>query len=123
MVNESIRKNKSILIQEKVEINTHDLDIIVNTDSKWMVFILNQLIQNSVKYRKKELQVKNEGKPIPKEEQEKIFERFYRVDKARNRNEKRYGLGLAIAKQTVEKYKGTITVNCSEGITIFMVKL
>lgn len=100
--------------------------------------ILGVLVDNAIKHTEKnkkvtvelekekneiKLQVKNEGKPIPKEEQEKIFERFYRVDKARNRNEKRYGLGLAIAKQTVEKYKGTITVNCSEGITIFIVKI
>ena len=54
------------------------------------------------------IQVKNIGDPIPEEEREKIFERFYRVDKARNRNEKRYGLGLAIAKSTAEKYNGTL---------------
>ena len=47
---------------------------------------------------------------------------FYRVDKARNRNEKRYGLGLAIAKSTVEKYKGTIEVDYKDGYTIFRVK-
>ena len=67
--------------------------------------------------------VRNEGEAIPKEEQEKIFERFYRVDKARNRNEKRYGLGLAIARQTVEKYKGTISVQCKNGITSFIVRI
>ena len=69
------------------------------------------------------LLVKNEGEPIPEDEQVKIFERFYRVDKSRNRNENRYGLGLAIAKQIVEKYNGTIEVNCKEGITCFTVKI
>lgn len=54
IVNESIKKNKNILIQEKAKINIHDLDEEVNTDSKWIVFILNQIIQNSCKYRKKE---------------------------------------------------------------------
>ena len=53
MVNESIKKNKNILIQEKVTMNLHDLEVSVNTDSKWIVFILNQLIQNSVKYKNK----------------------------------------------------------------------
>lgn len=54
LVNESIKKNKTMLIQEKVEINTHDLNNIIYTDSKWIIFILNQLIQNSVKYKNKE---------------------------------------------------------------------
>ena len=54
IVNESIKKNKSSLIQEKISINIHNLDIEVNTDNKWIVFILNQIIQNSIKYRKKE---------------------------------------------------------------------
>ena len=59
------------------------------------------------------------GEPIPQEEREKIFERFYRIDKSRNRKEKRYGLGLAIAKSTIEKYNGKIEVDYKEGYTIF----
>lgn len=53
----------------------------------------------------------------------KIFERFYRVDKARSRSEKRYGLGLAIAKRIVDKYKGEIKINSKDGFTSFVVKL
>jgi signal transduction histidine kinase len=63
------------------------------------------------------------GEPIPEEEREKIFERFYRIDKSRNRNEKRYGLGLAIAKSIVQKYKGNIEVDFKNGFTIFKVTL
>lgn len=63
--------------------------------------------------------VSNKGKEITKEIQEKIFERFYRADESRNRNEKRYGLGLAIAKSIVEKYKGIIKVFCKNGIKTF----
>ncbi len=51
IVNESIKKNKSTLIQNKMLINIHDLDKTVHTDSKWTQFILNQIIQNSVKYK------------------------------------------------------------------------
>ena len=116
-------------IQENIEFTGDKEDI---------KHILSTLIDNAIKHTPKEkkiiielskeknetkLQVKNEGEPIPKEEQTKIFERFYRVDKARNRDEKRYGLGLAIAKQTVEKYNGTIEVNCKDGITNFTVKI
>jgi len=70
-----------------------------------------------------EIEVKNQGEPIPEDEKSKIFERFYRVDKARNRSEKRYGLGLSIAKGIVDKYNGTIEVNCKDGFTSFIVKL
>ena len=56
IVNESIKKNKNVLIQEKAEINIHDLENTVNTDSKWIIFILNQIIQNSIKYKNKDVE-------------------------------------------------------------------
>ena len=70
-----------------------------------------------------EINVKNKGEEIPLSERDKIFDRFYRIDKSRNRNEKRYGLGLSIAKSTVLKNNGTISVDYREGFTIFKVKL
>ena len=65
--------------------------------------------------------VENEGETIPKVEEEKIFERFYRVDKARNRKDNRYGLGLAIAKNIVLLHKGKIKASSMDGITTFQV--
>ena len=65
--------------------------------------------------------VENEGEAIPKGEEEKIFERFYRVDKARNRKDNRYGLGLAIAKNIVLLHKGKIKASSMDGITTFQV--
>ena len=130
---------ESMAYEKQVNLITNIQDNIEFTGDKEDVkHILSTLIDNAIKHTPKNkdiivelskekneinLQVKNEGEPIPKEEQSKIFERFYRVDKARNRDEKRYGLGLAIAKQTVEKYKGTIEVNCKDGITNFIVKI
>lgn len=68
-----------------------------------------------------ELLVKNKGEAIPKEEEEKIFERFYRVDKSRNRDNNRYGLGLAIAKNIVLNHNGKISAYSIDGTTIFKV--
>lgn len=66
--------------------------------------------------------VENEGEAIPKGEEEKIFERFYRVDKARSRKDNRYGLGLAIAKNIVLLHKGKIKASSMDDITTFQVK-
>ena len=119
----------STSIQENIKFNGQKTDV---------EHILSTLIDNAIKHteekndiivnlkRDKEnvlIEVKNRGEEIPKEERTKIFERFYRVDKARNREEKRYGLGLAIAKSTIQKYKGVIEVDYKEGYTIFRVKL
>lgn len=65
--------------------------------------------------------VQNKGEGIPKGEEERIFERFYRVDKSRNRSEGRYGLGLAIAKNIVLNHNDKISASSSEGITTFKV--
>ncbi|HCP14445.1 MAG TPA: two-component sensor histidine kinase [Peptococcaceae bacterium] len=61
------------------------------------------------------LSVNNTGQPIPGECLAHIFDRFYRVDSARCRDEGGYGLGLSIAKTIVEKHGGRITVESSEG--------
>lgn len=68
-----------------------------------------------------ELLVKNKGDEIPKGEENKIFERFYRGDKSRNRDNNRYGLGLAIAKNIVVNHNGEIGASSSDGVTTFKV--
>lgn len=68
-----------------------------------------------------ELFVENDGTPIPKGQEQKIFERFYRVDQSRNRKENRYGLGLAIAKNIVENHQGKIEVYSNDKVTTFKV--
>ena len=67
--------------------------------------------------------VQNEGDPIPAEDMEKIFDRFYRVDKARNRSENRFGLGLSIVQALAQHYNGSVRVKCENGITSFTVML
>ena len=70
---------------------------------------------------KKVFIVANTGKEIPIQEQELIFERFYRSDQARNREKGNYGLGLAIAKSIVESHGGKISVSCKNQWTAFKV--
>ena len=121
---------KDIKLSYEIEDN---INILMDEDSiKELVEIL---LDNAIKHSKKNgnikvslkkdsqvtLLVQNEGEPIPKGEEEKIFERFYRVDKSRNRKDNRYGLGLAIAKNIVLSHKGKIKASSLDGVTTFQV--
>lgn len=131
---ESMAYERKVKIEDKIEENVN-----FNGNKEDIKQVLSVLIENAIMHTKENgkivvelnkekgttvLQVSNEGEEIPKEEREKIFERFYRIDKSRNRKEKRYGLGLAIAKSiVVEGYNGKIGVDCKDGITTFKVTL
>ena len=69
------------------------------------------------------LSVINKGDEIPREQREQIFERLYRVDTARNGEDKHYGLGLAIAKAIITSHKGRIEVLCYNGLVEFKVQI
>lgn len=69
------------------------------------------------------LDVVNEGNEIPPEKREHLFDRFYRVDEARNSDGQHYGLGLSIAKAAAEKHGGSIGVSCQDGKIRFTVSI
>ncbi len=128
VVNESIKRNKNVLIQEKITINIHDLDIEVSTDSKWIVFILNQLIQNSVKYKKQDsnleieiygkqgkekviLYIKDNGIGIKKGEITRVFEKGFTGTNGRLANKKSTGIGLYLCQKLCDKLGIAIELN------------
>jgi signal transduction histidine kinase len=70
------------------------------------------------------IEIADEGPGIAPEHQKKIFERFYRVDKARSRAEGGVGLGLAIVKWSVERMGGTVELQSEPGHgSIFRLRL
>ena len=109
------------------------------TDKLLLKQLMTILFDNAVKYTEEEgdihfviatternlyLSVADDGIGISAVDKKKIFDRFYRVDKARTRQKGGFGLGLSLAKQIVDALKGTISVkdNKPHG-TIFEVKI
>jgi two-component system phosphate regulon sensor histidine kinase PhoR len=70
-----------------------------------------------------ELTVRDDGPGIPAEAKARIFERFYRVDKARTREQGGTGLGLAIVKNVVQAHGGEVRVESApdRGTTFFII--
>lgn len=67
------------------------------------------------------MMVSNKGDGIVPGDEEKIFERFYRADKSRNRKENRYGLGLSIARNIVNNHNGNIKAYMEGDLTVFKI--
>lgn len=139
IVERSLLTFESLIYENKIKL-TYDIEKNININcninqiKQLIAILLDNAIHHSVengeirvilKKEKSEivLKVTNKGKEIPKEMQEKIFERFYRADESRNRDNNRYGLGLAIAKNIVIHHNGKIAVQSANGYTTFIVRM
>ncbi|ABM02679.1 PAS/PAC sensor signal transduction histidine kinase [Psychromonas ingrahamii 37] len=104
-------------------------EMLINGDKEEINQLIDNLIGNAIKYtpslghvsvtlkaldEQAQIIVKDTGIGISLSHQQRIFERFYRVDKARSRDLGGTGLGLSIVKNIVEKHKGTISVSSIE---------
>lgn len=110
----------------------YDKSVYVVADQKRIEQLLINLVINAIKYSKPEgglvevafyelpgqimVEISDNGVGIPKEDINRIFERFYRVDKSRSRDAGGSGLGLAIVKHIIESHKQTINVRSTEGV-------
>ena len=128
IVNSSILKNKTTLLNEKVSIELTNLKPEeVYTDSKWAIFIVNQIIQNAIKYSKKDnkkieisstekndkviLYIKDNGIGIRKGEITKVFERGFTGENGRIIGQKSTGIGLYLCKKLCDKLGLRIELN------------
>jgi two-component system, OmpR family, sensor histidine kinase SenX3 len=99
-------------------------------DRRQLVSALGNLVENAVKYSEVgssvqvrvrvegqwvELMVADHGIGIPVQDHDRIFERFYRVDKARSRDTGGTGLGLAIVRHVATNHRGDVQVSSQEG--------
>ena len=121
---EAQRRNHTL----KLELEP-DLPEIV-ADRERILQVMMNIVSNSIKYTpdgghitisagraedKVWLVVDDDGIGIPREDRPRIFERFYRVDKARSRQSGGTGLGLSIAKEIVDRHQGSLTLLDKEG--------
>lgn len=117
-INNVVIKNKQILIQNKVSVAIEETNIEVFSDTKWIEFILNQLLINSIKYAKEDnpqikfyvqqnnqsihLTIEDNGIGISKDELPRIFEKGFTGSKGRNTN-KSTGIGLYLCEKLCDK--------------------
>lgn len=121
------KKNRNISF--RLVSNGHE-DTFVLADRERILQVLTNLVDNAIKYGDSEgeiqvaltseenkmyVSVADEGKGIDKEHLDKIFRRFYRVDKSRSRDKGGTGLGLAICKHLLKLHGEQITVESSQG--------
>lgn len=125
MLDEMIKEFEPMLRENNIEINVFCGDIIINEEKSKFLTLFNNLISNAIKYNVKDgkvfvtvayvndkicIEVSDTGIGIPKVDQNRIFERFYRVDIGRSKKVGGTGLGLAIVKHIVNYYNGIITL-------------
>ena len=112
--------------------------LILRGDSDKLARVFNNILKNAAAYSYEnteisvsarqnpdgtEIRFENRGDPIPKQKQEVIFEKFYRLDASRATKTGGAGLGLAIAKEIVEAHGGSVSVKSDAAATVFAVSI
>ena len=129
LISEISWENSLVSDQHRIQIETSG-EISMFADRKLVKQMLRAIIDNSIKYTPPdgtiiisavqmesgvEISIKDTGVGIPRDEIGRIFNRFYRVDKARSKETGGSGLGLSIVKLIVDAHSGTITVDSDVG--------
>jgi two-component system phosphate regulon sensor histidine kinase PhoR len=131
LIDEQISSRAKTLHDGGVQVTIECPQLEVQADRSRLATALSNLIDNAIHYNKAggevrisadlhneilHLAVADTGNGIPSEELTRIFERFYRVDKARSRESGGTGLGLSIVKHAIESQGGSISVTSRLGV-------
>ncbi len=129
VVTEAIEQHRSLLIQNRVRIETHDLGQLVYTDGKWVCFLLGQLLQNAVRYCSEDpvitlsakslgpqvqLTVSDNGMGIPAQELPRIFDRGFTGSNGRARGGST-GMGLYLCRKLAAPLEIRLKAISTEG--------
>lgn len=129
IVSQALAHHRALLIQNGVCVEMNDIDFTVYTDGKWAVFLLGQLLQNAVRYRREEpriqlsarmlghqvqLSVSDNGIGIPAHELSRIFDRGFTGSNGRIRGSAT-GIGLYLSRKLADFLQIHLTVHSVEG--------
>lgn len=138
LINQVIDEFYPILKEQNKEINfSTTKDIFIQADSLKIARVFNNLIKNAISYSYENspinidvkadkdliITISNKSKILTKDELDKLFDKFYRVDYSRNTKLGGSGLGLAIAQEIIKLHDGTITVKSENEETTFTITL
>lgn len=134
LLNDVIKSYQTKINNKNIKLNLNIDNVILNCNKEQLETLFSNLLDNAIKYNKdngtidiiltKEyFKIKDSGIGIPKEEQNRVFERFYRVDKAKSKETGGTGLGLAIVKHICEKFGYSVTLESEvDNGTTFIIK-
>lgn len=130
IVKKSIKNNSFFLIKNKIEVVARNLNYNVYTDGKWIIYVIDQLINNAIKYSKEDgkiefyaednkdyikLNIKDNGIGIAKEDIDRIFNKGFTGSNGRNKVYKSTGMGLYFTKKVLNKLEHEVSVESIKG--------
>lgn len=129
-------KHQLLTTEKDIQFSSNANSLYLNVDEFHFENALSNLIDNAVKYGGDTIDVlliserdnititvSDNGKGIDKNQQEKIFDKFYRIPKGNTHDVKGFGIGLYYTKKIIEKHHGSINLQANPGKTIFKIYL
>lgn len=129
LVKDAVKKQAKIFIHKKIKIEMENIDLIVTSDKKWLSFILDQVLSNSLKYtstggtiriygtveeKVQKLMIEDNGIGIKTEDLDRVFEKGFTGNNGRE-NYKSTGIGLYLSKKLGRKLGHDITIESNYG--------
>jgi signal transduction histidine kinase len=145
IIKESVKLLEPKAVQKEIKVDIDTLDeqqFILQGERGTLIELFTNIIDNAIKYNiprgKVNIRIKKDGDfliteirdtgiGIPEKDLDKVFDRFYRVEMSHSKNIEGIGLGLSIAKQIVENYKGKIEItsrlNMGTTVIVYLISI
>lgn len=136
LVENNTKKHQFTNSGKTIQFSANKLQIITNVDPFHLENAISNLLDNAIKYggdkievhinqvlNTIEITIADNGKGIDKNQQEKVFDKFYRIPKGNTHDVKGFGIGLYYTKKIIEKHGGTVSLISKPNNTLFKIVL